>query len=332
MIDQRVNAALEAHQVNQNLELGNNHGNENGNGNGNGNDNGNGNGNGNDNDDGNGNGNGSGNDNGNGNGNGNGNRNNKGDNSDGNENHNVNGRGDRLVARKCTYQDFMKCQPTSFKGTEGSGCLIRWSEKMETGFHISNFHENISDHGTVIAAETTRLQDAVELRTKLIGPKVEGFYAVRNAENNREDWTTKTMDTTVGNNHPTNDRILGDKMLLEPITGGKQKQEIPDASCRAYALGGKVNVTQVSNTVTGLLGHPFNLELDALGIGSFRSYHRHGLVTGKENKDKSNEKRLKDVPTVRDFPEVFPEDLPGLPPIRQVEFQIDLVPGVAPVA
>ncbi|GJV58378.1 reverse transcriptase domain-containing protein, partial [Tanacetum coccineum] len=33
-----------------------------------------------------------------------------------------------------------------------------------------------------------------------------------------------------------------------------------------------------------------------------------------------------------DFPEVFPEDLPGLPPTRQVEFQIDLVPGAAPVA
>nr|GFB67363.1 putative reverse transcriptase domain-containing protein [Tanacetum cinerariifolium] len=29
---------------------------------------------------------------------------------------------------------------------------------------------------------------------------------------------------------------------------------------------------------------------------------------------------------------VFPEDLPGLPPIRPVEFQIDLVPGAAPVA
>ncbi|GJT76379.1 putative reverse transcriptase domain-containing protein [Tanacetum coccineum] len=54
--------------------------------------------------------------------------------------------------------------------------------------------------------------------------------------------------------------------------------------------------------------------------------------TVKENKDKSKEKRLEDVPTVRDFPEVFPEDLPGLPPIRQVEFQIDLVPGAAPVA
>ncbi|GJZ02061.1 putative reverse transcriptase domain-containing protein [Tanacetum coccineum] len=55
-------------------------------------------------------------------------------------------------------------------------------------------------------------------------------------------------------------------------------------------------------------------------------------VTTKEIEDKSEEKRLEDVPIVQDFPEVFPEDLPGLPPTRQVEFQIDLVPGAAPVA
>ncbi|GJY05762.1 putative reverse transcriptase domain-containing protein [Tanacetum coccineum] len=55
-------------------------------------------------------------------------------------------------------------------------------------------------------------------------------------------------------------------------------------------------------------------------------------VTKKEIEDKSEEKRLEDVPTVRDFPEVFPEDLPGLPPTRQVEFQIDLVPSAALVA
>ncbi|GKE08537.1 putative reverse transcriptase domain-containing protein, partial [Tanacetum coccineum] len=54
--------------------------------------------------------------------------------------------------------------------------------------------------------------------------------------------------------------------------------------------------------------------------------------TTKEAEDKSGEKRLEDVPIVRDFPEVLPEDLSGLPPTRQVEFQIDLMPGVAPIA
>ncbi|GJX66220.1 hypothetical protein Tco_0300563 [Tanacetum coccineum] len=41
-------------------------------------------------------------------------------------------------------------------------------------------------------------------------------------------------------------------------------------------------------------------------------------ITVKENKDKSKEKRLEDVPTVRDFLKVFPKDLPGLPLIRQI--------------
>nr|GFD41755.1 putative reverse transcriptase domain-containing protein [Tanacetum cinerariifolium] len=44
------------------------------------------------------------------------------------------------------------------------------------------------------------------------------------------------------------------------------------------------------------------------------------------------ERHLEDVPVNCKFPDVFPEDLPGLPPPQQVEFKIELVPGVAPVA
>ncbi|GKE62224.1 putative reverse transcriptase domain-containing protein [Tanacetum coccineum] len=47
-------------------------------------------------------------------------------------------------------------------------------------------------------------------------------------------------------------------------------------------------------------------------------------VTEKEPKEKS----LEDVPMIRDFPEVFPDDLSGLLPLRQVEFRIELVLGV----
>ncbi|GJV95826.1 hypothetical protein Tco_1547403 [Tanacetum coccineum] len=55
-------------------------------------------------------------------------------------------------------------------------------------------------------------------------------------------------------------------------------------------------------------------------------------VTTRETEDKSEKKRLEDVPIVRNFPEVFPEDLSGRPSTRQVEFQIDLIPGAALVA
>ncbi|KAJ0680361.1 putative nucleotidyltransferase, Ribonuclease H [Helianthus annuus] len=49
-----------------------------------------------------------------------------------------------------------------------------------------------------------------------------------------------------------------------------------------------------------------------------------------EKKDKGPS--ISDVPVVRDFPDVFPEDLPGPPPARSVDFRIDLVPGATPVA
>ncbi|GJT52855.1 putative reverse transcriptase domain-containing protein [Tanacetum coccineum] len=47
---------------------------------------------------------------------------------------------------------------------------------------------------------------------------------------------------------------------------------------------------------------------------------------------KSDEKRLEDIPVVREFPKVFSKDIPGLPPIHQVEFQIDLILRATPVA
>ncbi|GKD02012.1 putative reverse transcriptase domain-containing protein [Tanacetum coccineum] len=51
-------------------------------------------------------------------------------------------------------------------------------------------------------------------------------------------------------------------------------------------------------------------------------------VTEKE----PTKKHLQDVPVIHDFPKVFLDDLPGLPPPRQMEFKINLVPGATPVA
>src|ERR671932_1100588 len=47
---------------------------------------------------------------------------------------------------------------------------------------------------------------------------------------------------------------------------------------------------------------------------------------------KDNGKSLNSIPVVSEYPEVFPEELPGLPPVREVEFKIELVPGATPVA
>ncbi|GJS79526.1 reverse transcriptase domain-containing protein [Tanacetum coccineum] len=48
------------------------------------------------------------------------------------------GRRTERIVRECTYQDFMKCKPLYFKGTEGVVELTQWFERMETVFRISN--------------------------------------------------------------------------------------------------------------------------------------------------------------------------------------------------
>nr|GEU46035.1 putative reverse transcriptase domain-containing protein [Tanacetum cinerariifolium] len=115
-----------------------------------------------------------------------------------------------------------------------------------------------------------------------------------------------------------------------------------------------------------LLGHLFDIDLMPVELGSFyviigmdwlAKYHAviicdkkivripygdemliirgddcDNKITSKKTVEMLKENRLEDVPLIWEFLKVFPEDLPGLPPARQVEFQIDLVPGAKPVA
>ncbi|GJV17034.1 hypothetical protein Tco_1362357 [Tanacetum coccineum] len=46
------------------------------------------------------------------------------------------------IARKCSYKEFMSCQPFNFKGTKGVVGLIRWFERTESVFLCSNCTED----------------------------------------------------------------------------------------------------------------------------------------------------------------------------------------------
>ncbi|GJY01279.1 hypothetical protein Tco_0359431 [Tanacetum coccineum] len=103
----------------------------------------------------------------------------------------------------------------------------------------------------------------------------------------------------------------------------------PDTLDVSYSVELADGIIFETNTILrgytlGLLCHPFNIDLMPVELGSFDVIIGMDWLANhhaNETEDKSEEKRLEDVPTIRDFPEVFPEDLPGLPPTRQkVEF------------
>ncbi|GKC40039.1 putative reverse transcriptase domain-containing protein, partial [Tanacetum coccineum] len=98
--------------------------------------------------------------------------------------------------------------------------------------------------------------------------------------------------------------------------------------------GKKVVHIPVNNKTLVVEGDRGTSRLKVISCIKARKYIERGHqlfvahVTEKEPKDK----RLEDVLVIRDYPEVFPDDLPGLLPPRQVEFKIELVPGAAPIA
>ncbi|GKC14866.1 hypothetical protein Tco_1011648 [Tanacetum coccineum] len=86
-----------------------------------------------------------------------------------------------------------------------------------------------------------------------------------------------------------------------------------------------------------IVGQVFDFDFVLLGYGSVDVNYR---VLGDRPKEKArllmsakaSDKKQEEIVVVRDFPEVFPDDLSGLPPLREIEFRIELILGVVLIA
>nr|GEW41919.1 hypothetical protein [Tanacetum cinerariifolium] len=131
-----------------------------------------------------------------------------------------------------------------------------------------------------------------------------------------------------------------------------------DTSYEVELADGRVASTNIvlKGCTINLVGHLFKIDLMPIELGTFdviigmdwlveqdavivcgkkaRKFIKRGsqLFTTHVTEKEPQEKWIEDVPVIRDFPEVFHNDLPRLPPPRQVEFRISLVPSAAPVA
>ncbi|GJT34877.1 putative reverse transcriptase domain-containing protein [Tanacetum coccineum] len=311
-----------------------------------------------------------------------------------------------LVARKCSYKEFMSCEPINFKGSEGAVGLIRWFERTESVFSRSNCTE---DCKVKFATEEAYKITWVEFKKLLIKKycsrtevqKMEDdFYHLTTKGNDLKTYVRRFQELATlcptmvldsekmmevfnrGNCPQSNERECYPPLNLNSRGSINDSTESNGSAIKAsypylLALASMLNIPPIiidtfyniemadenlvsTNTVIQgatltLLNQPFKIDLMPIKLGSFdvvigmdwlSKYHAriicdekviHIPIKGETliirvMEKKSDEKRLEDIPVVREFPEVFPEDLPGLPPVRQVEFQIDLIPGATPVA
>ncbi|GJY08334.1 reverse transcriptase domain-containing protein [Tanacetum coccineum] len=155
--------------------------------------------------------------------------------------------------------------------------------------------------------------------------------------------------------------VLDFEKMIEVLIGGLPRSIQGNVTAsKPQTLEEAINIAQRlmdQGAILTLLNQPFKIDLMPIKLGSFdvvigmdwlSKYHTriicdekvvHIPIDGETliiraqiMEKKSDEKRLEDIPVVREFPKVFLKDLPSLPPVRQVEFQIDLIPGATPVA
>ncbi|GJW25403.1 reverse transcriptase domain-containing protein [Tanacetum coccineum] len=197
--------------------------------------------------------------------------------------------------------------------------------------------------------------DAIEFATELMDKKI-NTWAERQADNKRNEMGTgvqsKGLDLMSFQMNPLNVNTgANQRVCFECGAQGHFKRDCPKLKnnnnrvpCR-YCLCGKdrsfpswktqILIFEVIGSSNGTRD-PIKTSSRVLWL--HRVFNRRMFtlflpnITATKDEDKSKGKRLKDVPVVQEFPKVFPEDLPGIPPTRQVEFRIDLVPGATPVA
>ncbi|GKC80355.1 putative reverse transcriptase domain-containing protein [Tanacetum coccineum] len=184
-------------------------------------------------------------------------------------------------------------------------------------------------HWSVVASKPKTVQEALEIATELMDKKVHTF-AERTSEK-KQYGGSKPLCSKCNYHHDG---------PCAPKCHKCNKDGHLARDCRSTANANNAN----NQRGTGSGQKPTCYECRAQGhfkrdCPKLKNNNRanqggNGNESAKvyaETEDKSKEKRLKDVPIIQDFPDVFPEDLLGLPPTRQLEFQIDLIPGAAPV-
>nr|GEU69398.1 putative reverse transcriptase domain-containing protein [Tanacetum cinerariifolium] len=237
----------------------------------------------------------------------------------------------------------MKCQPLNFKGTEDVVSLTQWIKKMESVFQISGCAtENQVKFATCTLLDAALTwwnsqirslgPDAFLMTWEVLKKKMTDKYYPQGEIKKLEIelWNLKAEKI---NKYISGlpDNIHGSMKASKPRTLDETIEE--DMKC-IKGPRFKCHHRSLIDIVPTPLGNSYDVELaNVISCSKAQEYMAKGCqiflahISAKKKEDKSEGKQLKDAPVVRDYPEVFPKDLSGLPPAtRYGHYKFQVMP------
>nr|GEU68086.1 reverse transcriptase domain-containing protein [Tanacetum cinerariifolium] len=270
-----------------------------------------------------------------------------------------------LVVKTGNYKEFIRCQPFYFNGTEGAVGLIYWFEQTESVFSRSRCAEenkvtfatelyNLIVKGNDLKPYVRRLQELTILcpnmvpnTKKLLEAFIEGLP--RSIEGNVTASKPQNLEEAINIAQRLMDQVTKHTQV-QVSSDNKRKFDVIRTFNNNSHSNNNYRNTNTNNRYNNRQPQQNQRQKAARAyvVTPSKKNRNHAKILCDEKvvhipidgetliirvvEKKSDEKRIEDIPVVKEFPDIFPEDLPGLLPVRQVEFQIDLIPGANPVA
>ncbi|GJU12543.1 hypothetical protein Tco_1134939 [Tanacetum coccineum] len=240
------------------------------------------------------------------------------------------GRRTERAACECTYSDFLKCQPLNFKGTEGvvslTYALTWWNSHVKTVGHDADYgmtwktlrkmmtnkycpRSEIKKLGMEIWNLKNLMRLRIEFANDLMDQKIRTFV-VRQAKNKRK------LDDNSRNNHTQKQPHKRQNVAKAYTARLGEKREYGGSLPLCTKCNYHHNGNCAPKGITRKIAQKCRITTVEIKLGTVE--HKQGLMQWEMQEKTWTPMSLR--------------DLPGIPPTRQVEFQIDLIHGAVPIA